>query len=206
LPDERMYVKPNFYPGKPSVVPWAKRGEYVVLQAGSLPKKGIKSLLHAWKLWGANSPLLQLVGDGEMRKELEEMSAGLPIKFLGQVSSTEAQAHIANARLLVLPSECFEGFPMVIREAFAFGTPIAVSNIGPLPSIVQHGKNGIVFEPENPQSLLTAVRTAWESPYLLEKLGTGARAEFESKYTEDVNYKILMDIYERAIHDMKRER
>jgi len=98
-----------------------------------------------------------------------------------------------------LPSECFEGFPMVIREAFAFGTPVAVSNIGPLPSIVQHGINGVVFEPENRQSLLNTVRTAWETPSLLEELGAGARAEFESKYTEDVNYKILMDIYEQAL-------
>jgi len=107
--------------------------------------------------------------------------------------------------LLVLPSEWFEGFPMVIREAFAFGTPVAVSNIGPLPSIVQHGKNGVVFEPENPQSLLNTVRTAWEAPNLLEKLGAGARAEFESQYNEDVNYRSLMDIYEKTIARKKRE-
>ena len=52
---------------------------------------------------------------------------------------------------------------------------------------------------ENRQSLLNTVRTAWETPSLLEELGAGARAEFESKYTEDVNYKILMDIYEQAL-------
>lgn len=204
LPDERIYVKPNFYPGNPSVVPWAKRGEYVVFVGRLSVEKGVNSLLRAWRLWAANSPALKLVGAGEMRTELEKMASGLPVQFIGQVESSEAQAHIANARLLVLPSECFEGFPMVIREAFAFGTPVAVSNIGPLPSIVQHGKNGVVFEPEDPQSLLNTVRTAWESPNFLEKLGAGARAEFESKYTEDVNYKILMDIYEKAIREKKK--
>jgi glycosyltransferase involved in cell wall biosynthesis len=145
------------------------------------------------------------VGAGELRTELEKMVSGLPVQFIGQVGSSEAQAHIANARLLVLPSECFEGFPMVIREAFAFGTPVAVSNIGPLPSIVQHGKNGVVFEPENPQSLLNTVRTAWETPSLLEELGAGARVEFESQYNEDVNYRSLMDIYEKTIARKKRE-
>jgi len=199
LPDERIYVKPNFYPGNPSVVPWGKRGEFIVFAGRLTAEKGVNSLLRAWRLWGIEAPALKLVGAGELRTELEQMASGLPVQFIGQVGSSEAQAHIANARLLVLPSECFEGFPMVIREAFAFGTPVAVSNIGPLPSIVQHGINGVVFEPENRQSLLNTVRTAWETPSLLEELGAGARAEFESKYTEDVNYKILMDIYEQAL-------
>jgi len=203
LPDERIYVKPNFYPGNPSVVPWGKRGEFIVFAGRLTAEKGVNSLLRAWRLWGIEAPALKLVGAGELRTELEQMASGLPVQFIGQVGSSEAQAHIADARLLVLPSECFEGFPMVIREAFAFGTPVAVSNIGPLPSIVQHGKDGVVFEPENPQSLLNTVRTAWVTPSLLEELGAGARAEFESKYTEDVNYKILMDIYKKAIASKK---
>ena len=205
LPDERIYVKPNFYPGNPSVVPWGKRGEFIVFAGRLTAEKGVNSLLRAWRLWGIEAPALKLVGAGELRTELEQMASGLPVQFIGQVGSSEAQAHIANARLLVLPSECFEGFPMVIREAFAFGTPVAVSNIGPLPSIVQHGKNGVVFEPENPQSLLNTVRTAWETPSLLEELGAGARAEFESQYNEDVNYRSLMDIYEKTIARKKRE-
>ena len=86
-----------------------------------------------------------------------------------------AQDEIARACLLVLPSEWFEGFPMVVREAFAFGTPAAVSNIGPLPSIVRQGENGVVFEPGDPQSLLQVVRAAWEKAGELEHLAMGAR-------------------------------
>ena len=88
---------------------------------------------------------------------------------------------------------------MVVREAFAFGTPAAVSDIGPLPSIVQHGRSGVVFKPGNPESLLREVRSAWQAPGLLEELGRGARAEFEHRYTEDANYSMLMDIYQKAI-------
>lgn len=206
LPAEKMRVKPNFYPGNPSVIPCKARGKYVVFVGRLSAEKGLTSLLKAWKLWGANVPTLLFVGDGELRTELERISSGLPVKFTGQVNSAEAQAYIAQARLLILPSECFEGFPMVLREAFAFGTPVAVSNIGPLPSIVKDGKSGIVFEPGNPDSLLQQVRAVWEKPELLESLGTGARAEFEAKYTEDANYKTLMKIYEKAIHAVKRER
>jgi len=199
LPQEKVHVKPNFYPGNPAVPVWADRKPYVVFAGRLTTEKGVVNLLRAWQAWGPGTPELRLVGDGELRPELERMAVGLPVRFLGQVSAEEAQAQIANAHLLVLSSECFEGFPMVVREAFAFGTPAAVSDLGPLPTIVEHGKSGIVFEPANPKSLLQEVRTAWETPGLLERLGQGARAEFESKYTEESNYADLIDIYSKAI-------
>lgn len=199
LPREKVHVKPNFYPGNPTVIAWPERKPYVVFAGRLGAEKGVISLLRAWQAWGSSAPELRFVGDGELRSELEGMAAGLPVRFLGQVSAEEAQTQIANARLQILPSEWFEGFPMVVREAFAFGTPAAVSDIGPLPSIVQHGKSGVVFQPGNPESLLKEVRTAWETPGLLERLGQGARVEFESKYTEEANYTSLMDIYQKAI-------
>lgn len=203
LPREKLHVKPNFYPGKPCMIPWEKRKPYVVFAGRLTAEKGVVNLLRAWQAWGASAPELRLVGDGELRSELEQMADGLPVRFLGQLSAKKAQAEIANASLQILPSECFEGFPMVVREAFAFGTPAAVSNIGPLPTIVGHKNNGIVFQPANPQSLLQEVRTAWETPGMLEQLGRGARAEFERKYTEEANYTTLMEIYRKAIEVSK---
>lgn len=199
LPREKVHVKPNFYPGNPEVVAWTERKPYVVFAGRLTPEKGVINLLRAWQDWGAGAPELRLVGDGELRGQLERMAEGLPVRFLGQMPAERAQAEIANARLQILPSECFEGFPMVVREAFAFGTPAAVSNLGPLPSIVEHGKSGVVFMPGAPESLVDEVRKAWHTPGLLEQLGRGARAEFESKYTEDANYATLMDIYRQAI-------
>lgn len=199
LPDAKIHVKPNFYPGLPAIVPWPDRAPYAIFAGRLSREKGVETLLHAWRLWGAAAPELRLAGDGELRPILERMAEGLSVRFLGQISSAEAQAQIAAARLLVLPSEWFEGFPMVVREAFAFGTPAAVSDLGPLPTIVQHGVSGVVFLAANPESLLSEVRAAWSTPGLLEHFGQGARAEFETKYTEEANYAMLMDIYRQAI-------
>lgn len=199
LPLEKIHVKPNFYPGFPSTVDWPERKPYVVFAGRLGAEKGVLSLLKAWQKWGASAPELRLVGDGELRGQLEQMAQGLQVKFLGQVSGEEAQRQIARAKLQILPSEWFEGFPMVVREAFAFGTPAAVSNIGPLPSIVKQGVSGLVFEPGNPDSLLQVVRLAWSQDGLLEQLGRGARQEFLDKYNEDANYAQLMGIYEAAI-------
>jgi glycosyltransferase involved in cell wall biosynthesis len=78
------------------------------------------------------------------------------------------------------------------------GTPSAVSNLGPLPSIVSHGENGLVFEAANPALILKELKRAWQTPNLLERLSSGARTTFERLYTEDANYTTMMAIYEKA--------
>lgn len=199
LPLTKVHVKPNFFPGIPEVMAWRERHGYVVFVGRLSREKGLICLLQAWAGWGPSAPELRIVGDGNLRPTLEKMASGLPVHFLGQMPAAAAQAQIAGANLLVLPSECFEGFPMVVPEAFAFGTPVAVSNLGPLPSIVASGENGLVFEPSAPHSLLEVVQSAWQTPGLLERIGKHARAEFEEKYTEDANYSRLIKIYESAI-------
>jgi len=121
------------------------------------------------------------------------------ILFRGQLPFAEVQQRLSLVRLLVLPSLCFEGFPMVVREAFALGVPVAASRLGPLPDIVPEGEAGSLFEAGNSEDLLRVVRGLWSDQYRLEVLARGARKEFEEKYTAAVNYRILMEIYIAAI-------
>lgn len=199
LPGDKVYIKPNYYPGNPIVVPWPKREIYAVFAGRLSEEKGVSSLVKAWNAWGPDAPELRIIGDGPLRGKLEKAATGSRIHFFGRLPADETIRQTAHARLQLLPSECFEGFPMVVREAFAVGTPAAVSNLGPLPSIVNHGINGVVFEGANPHSLLNVVRNAWQTPGLLEQLGKGARKSFETLYTEAINYACLMDIYQAAI-------
>lgn len=207
LPREKVHVKPNFYPSNPDPVPWTER-QYQVVFAGRLsPEKGIVSLIRAWQLWGESAPELLIIGDGPLRAELEQLVSlhqGSRIRFLGQISPVQTEHYIANAKLLVLPSECFEGFPMVIREAFAYGTPIAVSKIGPLPEIVRHGENGIVFLADDPYSLQQVVSSSWTADGELERLSLGAHKSFKELYNVEVNHHMLMEIYEKARYISRR--
>ena len=95
---------------------------------------------------------------------------------------------------------------MVVHEAFAFGTPVAVSNIGPLPSIVKQGVSGVVFGAADPESLLNTVRTAWQAPAILENLGQGARQDFDTLYNEEANYQTLMRVYGQAMAHIRPKR
>jgi glycosyltransferase involved in cell wall biosynthesis len=201
LPSEKVHVKPNFYAGRPVVVEWSKRENYVVFAGRLSPEKGIETLVQAWLKWGSDAPELRIVGDGPLREAARRMMLAYPetrIRLLGQLPAATTQMQIANANLLILPSEWYEGFPIAIMEAFAFGTPAAVSNIGSLASIVKHGVNGIIFPPGNAEALLREVRNVWMKARELEQLSKGARLAFEESYTQDSNYHRLIQIYERA--------
>lgn len=204
LPSAKVHVKPNFISGTPRVNPWAKRGDYTLFVGRLSEEKGLTTLIDAWRIGGAQAPRLLIVGDGPLRNQLASSLLGLPIHLLGPRDHQETQQLIANARLLLVPSECFEGLALVIVEAFSLGTPVACSNLGPLPSIVKQGESGLHFEPHSPADLFAKVKSAWASPGLLEKLGQGARAAFDLHYNETANFAHLMAIYHQALEVARR--
>lgn len=199
FPEEKLYVKPNFYPGNPTVVEYNERQDYVVFVGRLSHEKGVDLLIQAWRLWGEKAPELRLIGSGELESELKSSAKGLPIKFYGQLGEVEAQAHIRNARLLVLPSRWFEGFPMVIREAYAFGTPVVASDVGPLPSIVKNNVCGLTFSSNNAMDLLDKIITIMNNREFSKIMSNNSYKEFKELYTESINYECLIDIYNKSI-------
>jgi glycosyltransferase involved in cell wall biosynthesis len=163
-------------------------------------EKGLETLIDAWCILGDNAPELRLIGDGPLKESFEKKAAGMrSIHFLGQVDPKGVKVHIAHAKLLILPSKCFEGFPMVLHEAFAFGTPVLVSDMDPLTSIVINNVNGLIFKTNSPSSLVSTFLNAWRSPSLLRRLSVGSRHSYDENYNMDVSYKKLIQIYEQSI-------
>jgi glycosyltransferase involved in cell wall biosynthesis len=205
LPERRVHVKPNFHPAPPTPVPWPER-EPRVLFAGRLgPEKGVRVLLDAWSLW-PEAPLLEIAGDGPERAALEERARvhrlGDRVRFLGRIAPDEVERRLARARALVVPSLCFEGFPLVVRDAFAAGVPVVASRIGALERIVQDGATGLLFAPGDPADLSRRLSRAWGEPDHLAAMGLAARGAFEATCTADGSHERLLDIYEAA----RRER
>ena len=203
LPAERVYVKPHFYPAPPEPLPWDAREPRAVFIGRLGEEKGLHVLLEAWRAWGPGAPALELIGDGPERTALEAFARehGLEgrVRFPGRLPFAQTQARLARASLLLLPSLCFEGFPMVIREAFALGVPVAASRLGSMPCLVEEGRNGVLFAPGDADDLLRRVKGLWNAPGLLADMAGKARADFEAKYTEATNYRQLMEIYSSAI-------
>jgi len=207
LPAQRIHIKPHFYPDPPSPAPWQQREAKVVFIGRMGEEKGVRFLIEAWQQWGEQAPLLDLIGDGPLRSELERsiQGQGDRIRFLGQLPFAETQARLARARLLVLPSICFEGFPMVIREAFALGVPVAASRLGSMPCLVEDGRTGGLFNPGDANDLERCVKVLWTKQEELGGMAASARAEFGAKYTAEANYALLMQIYRAAMKNRRRK-
>lgn len=203
LPRERIHVKPHFYADPPPPLPWSDREEKVVYLGRLGAYKGVHLLVEAWRRWGKEAPLLEIIGDGPERQRLEALArdsaAAARIRFTGQLGFAEAQERLARARLLVLPSLCFEGFPMVIREAYALGVPVAASRIGAIPGIVEHGASGLLFQPGSAEDLLQEIRSAWSGgSTTLAQMSLQAQRVFAEFYTAEQNYQQLVAIYRAA--------
>lgn len=201
LPRERIDIKPNFLPVAAKGSGSGNTGDYAVFVGRLAEEKGVHTLVEAWRGVG-DFPLI-LVGDGPLRAEVEAevRRRGLPITFTGQIGKSEVLDVVAEARFQVAPSEWYEGFPMVILEAFSCGVPVIASRIGGLPEIVRDGQSGMTFECGNIGDLQAKIGSLLNAPELARRLGDGARAQFEREYTAEQNAVLLLGIYERAIRD-----
>lgn len=198
LPSNRIVVKPNFLPSPPAPPPYPLRPQRVAFLGRLSVEKGVLPLIQAWRIMGKSAPPLDIIGDGPLRASLETQSQGLPITYRGQQPPAAAQTYLTNSRLLVLPSLWFEGLPMVILEALATGTPIAVSQVGALPELTHQGSCGFSFLANDPASLAAAILSAWAAPARLEKMHHACLATYKSKYTPTSNLDQLVAIYNEA--------
>jgi glycosyltransferase involved in cell wall biosynthesis len=192
----RISIKPNFTRHAPE--PGNGAGNYALFAGKLSPEKGLRTLLEAWSRL-AHVPL-KIVGTGPLDSELRARAAdrGLNVEFLGMRSRAETIKLMQDAVLLVLPSEWFEGFPLVITESYASGTPVVASRIGGLPELVRDGVTGTLFEPRDPSSLAAAVSGLWQRRDEIAPLRMACRAVFEAELSERRNLQMLLEIYERT--------
>jgi glycosyltransferase involved in cell wall biosynthesis len=196
LPAEKIVVKPNFVDPDPGTK--THQGDFAIFVGRLSPEKGINTLVEAW-IRGGSVPI-KVIGDGPMRQFLEHAAkTNNFVDYLGRLSHNELFKVLKDSRFLIFPSECYEGLPNIILEAFATGSPVVAANLGAASEIVQNKITGIHFRFGDPSDLSEKVNWAWEHPEEMAEMGKNARLEYEEKYTADKNYQALMDIYQHTI-------
>lgn len=198
LPADRIVVKPNFV-DLPQPGGEASEREGFLYVGRLSPEKGITTLAGA----AAHAPdsMVSVIGSGPEEGTLE---AAENIVRLGFLSAEEVTQAMTRALCLVMPSLWYENFPRTLVEAFACGLPVIASRLGALAELVQDGETGLLFEPGNAEDLAAKMRWAQAHPEEMRRMGEAARAEYEAKYTPEINYRQLMAIYEDAIDEVKR--
>ena len=200
LPAEKISVKPNFYNySGEDHRNGARKGALFV---GRLSReKGIYTLLEAWQR--LEIPL-RIAGDGPLMSEVSQKGVSSIITLLGSIASNQVADEMLKALFLVMPSVWYEGFPMVLVEAFAHGLPVIASRLGSMAEIVEDGVTGLHFEAGNADDLAAKVKWMHEHPDECRRMGENARKVYEEKYTPERNYEMLMDIYQQAIDERKK--
>ncbi|RDH81026.1 MAG: glycosyl transferase family 1 [endosymbiont of Galathealinum brachiosum] len=204
LLESKLTIKPNFLGVNTELC--VEKENYVVFVGRLSEEKGIKTLIHAWS--EINNVKLKVLGDGHLRESLEEevRAKKSNVEFLGFCSQQELLEVIKRASLQIIPSECYEGFPVSVLEAFSCGTPVIASCLGSLQEIIDDEETGVLFEPKNEKDLVEKIKGLLADTAKRTRLALNARSVFDKKYSQDINFKILMDIYNDAISDMKNSK
>ncbi len=201
LDSSRIAIKPNFLMQDPGLGPRA--GGYALFAGRITQEKGVATLLRAWETHKPGLRLL-IAGDGPAAGMLAPYrdSQG-PICWLGHQGAEAMAQHMANAEMLVIPSEWYEGFPMVVVEAYARGLPIVASRLGGLNELIVDGVTGAHFTAGDAESLARAVTSLSTNKTLQEECSRNARTHFLQRYSHEANHTLLMGVYQAALESRR---
>jgi len=135
--------------------------------------KGAHILLEAFSKIKSNKVNLKLYGDfpdtGYV-KELHRMATGDErIDFMGSFERSELTKVLGSIDILVMPSICYENYPLSVLEAFANKVPIVATDIGGIPEIVHDNVNGLLFNRGDILGLKQKMERIINEPGLVQK-------------------------------------
>lgn len=153
-------------------------------------QKGFPLLIEAVARAARQHPGLRLtlVGDGELRGEIEAMieqqTLRRHITLTGWLDEAGVRAELRQAQALILPSFA-EGLPMVVMEAMAAGRPVIATSIAGLPELVTP-ETGWLVPAGDAEALATAIGALAETPLpRLTEMGLAGRARVLARHDID---------------------
>lgn len=195
----RVTICPNWVEEAPAAPPDASP-PYAVFSGRLAREKGVMTLLEAWR--SLPDIELRIIGEGPMRHEMQAFIAqyDLPVKMLGYLPADVARGHVAAARLQIVPSEWFEGMPLVVLEAWAQRVPVLAARIGGLGGMIVDDEDGLLFEPQNSDALIGAVRRAWEDTEARDRWAKNGYRRALDQHAPLIGLARLEHVYQTAIN------
>ncbi|MFP4082228.1 MAG: glycosyltransferase [Candidatus Aminicenantes bacterium] len=192
------------------------RRNKILLYVGRIePVKGLMTVIEAFSGLKERNPSLYeqlklvVVGGGRKEVDLPRNKEFMRINetmqnnrlegkviFLGSKEQRELKNYYSTADVLVVPS-VYESFGLVVIEALACGTPVIVSQIGEMKTIVKQGKNGFSFRPQDPISLARALERFFSSEKRLwdrEKISQNVIQRFSWERTAKQTFDFFHDV------------
>ena len=133
----------------------------------------------------------QLVGDGEMRGQIERdiVELGLTdyVNLLGfqprhRVRELLTEADVMALPSIVTPSGKKEGIPVALMEALAVELPVVATSISGIPELIEDGKTGLLVSERDVDALTTALLRIYNEPEFAREIGRAGRVKVMAEY------------------------
>ena len=165
------------------------REDYYCFVGRLSPEKGIEDLLDV----ASRLPYkLKVAGSGTLEPAMRIKYADKDnIEFLGMIDAEHVARLLSGARLSVAPSQWYENNPLSVVESLCAGTPVAGSNMGGIPELLD-ASNGIVFQPFDKETLANAITMSMTRDWDHKAIAQDALKRFSPATHLDT---LIKDIY-----------
>lgn len=172
------------------------------------PQKGVPTLLEAAALLKSRGvPFrLMIVGDGELRPQLEAqrtaLGLGTDVEFTGW--RNDAVTALLPTFDIFVQSSYWEAMSVVILEAMATRRPIVATTVGENPSVLADGQTALLVPPKDAVALADALAVALENPDLRQRLGDAAYAAYTAGLTGEAMGQRYQTLYRDLLRGGRR--
>ena len=169
-------------------------------------QKGFERLIDAWAMVVREMPdwVLHIVGDGELRTELQQQIDYLNLSahvILGRAEKDMISVY-KDASILAM-SSYYEGLPMVLLEAQAVGLPIVSFDCkcGPK-DVIEDGVDGFLVKEGNIEELAQKLLVLMQDANLRNQMGSAAYAHSE-RYSEERIMMQWIELFDEVVEGKK---
>jgi phosphatidylinositol alpha 1,6-mannosyltransferase len=175
----------------------APAGETIVGYVGRVaPEKSLERLA---ELRGIPGMRLAVIGDGPAMPQVARALDGMPVTFLGALGG-EALANAYAALDVFVHTGTEETFGQTLQEAHASGLPVVAPRAGGPIDLVDHGVDGLLYDPASDSDLRTAVAGLVAAPQLRARMGEAGRRRVLGRSWAAV-CDDLLEFYARVVTD-----
>ncbi len=177
-------------------------GTVTILYVGRLDSgKGLLNLVSAVATLDRDNLMLRIVGDGQLKSDLEEEADRLgiesQIELVGSVPHEQIHTEYEQADIFCLPSY-HESHAIVNIEAMLSGVPVVSTNIDAIQEYIEDRKTGFIVEPGDVNALSNTFRRLVDDPELRQKVGQSGR-EVAKRYTVEASVDRIENIFKQVI-------
>jgi glycosyltransferase involved in cell wall biosynthesis len=166
------------------------------------PEKNLGLLLKAVSSLSASFPenRILLVGGGREEQRLRQLARRLRItnKLTLLPEQNDILPALRGLDIFVLPSTT-EGLSNSLMEAMACGRAVIASNVGGTPELIEHGKNGLLFDNGNVADLKTQMEKLLSDAGLRHQLARAARQTIVERFSIEQSARRMGNIYQEML-------